>query len=143
MGSKGRSDYTVIGDNVNIASRLEGMTRFYDAQILISSATYEALHKKEYKIRPIDFVEFKGKNKAIEIFEVLCKTKPISEDEQLRYTHALERFRSGDVNDAFRQFTLLQQHYPSKLYHYYVQCCQDCINHPDKEFTSILKMSTK
>ena len=70
MGSVGRSDYTIIGDSVNLGSRAESLCKIYKAEILITQFTKDKL-KNEYNIEFVDDVKVKGKEQSVKIYRVL------------------------------------------------------------------------
>jgi adenylate cyclase len=70
MGSKQRMNYTLMGDNVNLCSRLESTNKEYGTGIIISEFTY-AMVKDKFIVRELDNIRVKGKNKPVLIYELV------------------------------------------------------------------------
>jgi len=71
MGSTARMDYTIMGDNVNLGSRLEGTTKFYKVDIIISESTYQYV-KDDVIARELDLIRVKGKALPVKIYELMA-----------------------------------------------------------------------
>jgi adenylate cyclase len=111
IGSKKRMDYTIIGDGVNLAARLESACKQYGAHILISEFTYRAL-RGTYRVRELDIVVVQGKTKPVSIYEVM----DFHTDET--YPHLIDAmglFRNGVIHYRKQRWAAARQSFQEVL----------------------------
>jgi adenylate cyclase len=132
FGSNLRFDYTIIGDGVNLAARLEGATKQYGTETLISESTWEQV-RDELVTRELDLIQVKGRQQPTRIFELMGE-RPASEKllEQIaRFDAAVTMYRDQRFQEALAMFTSLDQSDgfdpPARMY---VERCRSLIETP-------------
>ncbi len=113
IGSEQRLSWTAMGDNVNLASRLEGMTKQYRTAAIISDATYVQV-KHQFVAREVDKIRVKGKHQPVTIYELFGPVSEQSKHESLlvAYNAALECYRTHNWREAAGKFGPILESYP-------------------------------
>ncbi len=148
MGSHKRFDYTVMGDNVNLASRLEGASKQYGTRVIISDKTYNSV-KDNFVVRFLDNVKVKGKSKPTKIFELIgLEDDKFSVDKLKNLGHYL----SGIEEYINKNFEQAKVHFEQSLKQnpndgpsaIYSERCQFYIdNPPTKDWDGVFELMSK
>lgn len=156
MGSTKRSDYTAIGDPINLGARLESLCKYYNSRLNISNFTKEKL-KGKYIFRFLDLVTVKGKAEPIEIWQIHDFDRESEEvlfysnkeellNELESYNKAIELYKSAKFKDAleiFKDINSWDNKSNLKIYDIYIERCEHYIEIPPENFNGVFAHTTK
>lgn len=148
IGSIGRSDYTIIGDNVNIGSRIESLCKFYGTNLIISQDTKDKLVDK-YIFRYLDHIKVKGKENSIKIWEVISFENEENihlKEELIKYNQAIDLYKESKFSEALELFEQLRKEerkLNSTIYEIYISRCIEFIENKTISYDSVYKHKNK
>ncbi len=148
MGSNTVFDYTVMGDHVNLGSRLEGANKVYKTYIMISEFTYAQV-KDYFYTRPLDLIRVKGKTKPISVYELIGrKSQPLPQyyiDFLDVYNKGINAYKEQRWDDAIDMFEfamrLKSDDYASELYR--SRCIDFKFKSPGPDWDGVMTLTEK
>jgi len=148
MGSRDVFDYTVMGDPVNLGSRLEGANKFYGTDIMISEFTYDYV-KDDFYTRELDLIKVKGKDVPIKVFQLITSKKDKVSENFLKmldvYNKGIQHYKVQEWNEAIDSFEsclkMVPEDPPSEEYR--SRCIEYKFNSPGPEWDGITVMTEK